>query len=86
MHEIAPPQQIQIARQFRQTLATYQQHRDLIAVGAYQRGSDPRVDNAVTLWPRMQKFLQQDIQQREDFAASLTALHATLADSDAAKS
>src|ERR1700756_482191 len=85
MQEIAKPDQIQIARQFRQTLATYQQNRDLIAVGAYQRGSDPRVDNAVTLWPRMQKFLQQDIHERVDFAASLTALRAVLADSGGAK-
>jgi len=81
MHEISKPAQIQIARQFRQTLATYQQNRDLIAIGAYQRGSDPRVDNAVTLWPRMQKFLQQDIHERVDFAASLTALQSVLSDS-----
>jgi len=83
MHEISTGAQMQIARQFRQTLATYQHNRDLIAVGAYQRGSDPRVDNAVTLWPRMQKFLQQDIRERVDFAASLTALSAALADSTA---
>jgi flagellum-specific ATP synthase len=81
MHEISSPAQIQSARQFRQTLATYQQNRDLIAVGAYQRGSDPRIDHAVTLWPRMQKFLQQDIHERVDFAASLTALQNVLADS-----
>ena len=82
MHEIASPGQIQAARQFRQALATYQQNRDLISIGAYQRGSDPRIDNAVTLWPRMQKFLQQDMHERVDFAASLTALQATLAESE----
>jgi flagellum-specific ATP synthase len=81
MHEISSPVQMQIARQFRQTLATYQHNRDLIAIGAYQRGSDPRVDNAITLWPRMQKFLQQDIHEHVDFAASLTALQSVLADS-----
>ncbi|MGH8136707.1 MAG: flagellar protein export ATPase FliI [Steroidobacteraceae bacterium] len=85
MHEIASPGQIRSAREFRQTLATYQQHRDLIAVGAYQRGSDPRVDNAVTLWPSMQKFLQQDMHEHVDFAASLTALTAVLAESEPAK-
>ena len=81
MHEISTPAQMQIARHFRQTLATYQHNRDLIAVGAYQRGSDPRVDNAIALWPRMQKFLQQDIRERVDFAGSLTALSEVLADS-----
>jgi flagellum-specific ATP synthase len=85
MHEIASPGQIQAARLFRQTLATYQHHRDLIAIGAYQKGSDPRVDNAITLWPRMQWFMQQDMRERVDFAASLTALQATLADTEAAK-
>ncbi len=85
MHEITTPAQMQIARQFRHTLSTYQQNRDLIAVGAYQRGSDPRVDNAVTLFPRMQKFLAQDIRERSDFGASLTALQAVLADSGGGK-
>ena len=83
MHEIASPQQIQTARQFRQILSTYQQNRDLIAIGAYTRGSDPRIDTAIALWPRMQRFLQQDLHERADFAASLTALQATLAESDA---
>jgi len=85
MHEICSAAQLQSARQFRQILATYQQNRDLIAVGAYQRGSDPRVDNAVTLWPGMQKFLQQDMKERVNFAASLTALSAVLAESEASK-
>jgi flagellum-specific ATP synthase len=84
MHEIAAPTQIQAARQFRQTLATYQQNRDLISIGAYQRGTDARIDNAVTLWPRMQKFLQQGIQERVDFGASLTALNACLAQAEPA--
>ena len=81
MHEIAAPGQIELARRFRRILSTYEHHRDLIAIGAYQRGSDPRVDTAITLWPRMQQFLQQDMNERVDFAASLTALEAALADS-----
>jgi flagellum-specific ATP synthase len=85
MHEISSREQMLVARQFRQTLSTYQQSKDLIAVGAYQRGSDPRVDNAVTLWPKMQKFLQQDIHERVDFAASLTALRSVMAESTAGK-
>ncbi len=82
MHEIAAPAQIQAARQFRQMLSTYQQNRDLISIGAYQRGTDPRIDNAVTLWPRMQKFLQQGIHERVDFGGSLTGLNACLAQTE----
>jgi flagellum-specific ATP synthase len=80
MQEISSAEHIDLARRFRQTLSTYQHHRDLIAIGAYQRGSDPRVDAAIALWPRMQKFLQQGMHQRLDFAASLTALQGVLAE------
>jgi flagellum-specific ATP synthase len=78
MHEIASSAHVVAARQFRHVLSTYQQHRDLIAIGAYQRGSDPRVDQALALWPRMQRFLQQDMRERVDLAASLAALNETL--------
>jgi flagellum-specific ATP synthase len=78
MHEIAAPAQLELARRFRQTFSTYQHHRDLIAIGAYQRGSDPRVDAAMALWPRMQKFMQQGIQERTGLAQSVAALEAVL--------
>jgi flagellum-specific ATP synthase len=78
MHEIASPPHTQLAQQFRRVLSTYEQHRDLINLGAYVRGSDPRVDAAIALWPQMQQFLQQNMQQRVDFAASLTALQGLL--------
>jgi flagellum-specific ATP synthase len=80
MHEIASSAHVTAARQFRQVLSTYQQHRDLIAIGAYQRGSDPRVDQALALWPRMQRFLQQDMRERVDLTASLAALTETLSE------
>jgi flagellum-specific ATP synthase len=78
MHEIAPHEQIALARKFRQTLSTYEHHRDLIAIGAYQRGSDPRVDAAIALWPRIQKFLQQDMRERVSFPESIAALRTVL--------
>ena len=80
MHEIAPARISRSARQFRQTSRPIEQHRDLIAIGAYQRGSDPRVDQALALWPRMQRFLQQDMRERVDLATSLAALNETLSE------
>ncbi len=74
MQEIATREHFASARKFRQLLSTYQQHRDLVAIGAYQRGSDPRVDRAIELWPRMEQFLQQDVHERVDVKASLAAL------------
>jgi flagellum-specific ATP synthase len=76
MHEITSAQHNQQAQLFRRALSTYEQNRDLISLGAYVRGSDPRVDAAITLWPQIQQFLQQDMRQRVDLAGSLAALKA----------
>src|SRR5580658_4779865 len=81
MHEIVPPEHYELARRFRQQLATYEQNRDLIAIGAYQRGSDPRIDAAIAIWPKLEHFLQQDMRTRVDFAGSLTALQSVMVES-----
>jgi len=80
MHDIVPHEHSVLARRFRQNLSMYQQNRDLIAIGAYQKGSDPRVDAAIGLAPQMQKFLQQDLQERVDYHSSLGALQAMMKD------
>ena len=46
----------------------YEQNRDLIAIGAYQRGSDPRIDAAIAQWPALQRFLQQEMHERVGLA------------------
>jgi flagellum-specific ATP synthase len=84
MQDIIPPEHLDLARRFRHMLATYQQNRDLINIGAYQRGSDPRVDAAIALWPKMQKFLQQGIKERVGHPESLRALTQLFAEADAA--
>jgi len=74
MQEIIPKEHAELARRFRQTLSIYQQHRDLISIGAYQKGSDPRIDAAIELWPAMQKFLMQPIEQRVGHNDAVNAL------------
>ena len=69
-----PHEHTAAARRFKQILSMYQQNRDLIAIGAYQKGSDPRIDASIALWPIMQKFLQQDLQERFAFEESVEAL------------
>jgi flagellum-specific ATP synthase len=84
MHEIAPPDHFELARRFRQLVATYEHNRDLISIGAYQRGSDPRIDAAIAAWPRLTSYLAQDMRERVDFAQSLAALRGLFAESAAA--
>jgi len=74
MHEITPSAQARLARQFRRTLSVYEDSRELINLGAYQKGSDARVDAAIALWPQVQQLLQQDMHERVDLLMSLKAL------------
>ena len=74
MHDIASPQQQHAALRVKQLYATWRHNRDLIAVGAYQHGSDPRIDSAIAFHPRLREFLQQDIRQAVTLANSLQQL------------
>lgn len=74
MNEIASPAHIAAARRFKQIYSLYQQNRDLISVGAYRQGSDPRVDEAIAWWPRLEAYLQQDMREAVHFDDSLRQL------------
>jgi len=78
MQQTATSEQRELARRFRELYATYQHHRDLITVGAYRQGSDPRVDEAVRYWPRILRFLRQDMAEAVALADSIAALKGLL--------
>jgi flagellum-specific ATP synthase len=62
-------------------LAAYREKEDLISIGAYQRGSDPLVDSAIALRPRIEAFLRQAVDEpstAEDADEQLLSLAAEL--------
>ncbi|MDQ1133361.1 FliI/YscN family ATPase [Pseudoxanthomonas winnipegensis] len=67
-------------RKLKRLMAAYSAQRDLIAIGAYQRGSDPNVDEAMARWPAIQNFLGQDVREASDVQASRQSLHRLLDD------
>jgi flagellum-specific ATP synthase len=67
-------EQQELARRFKQLYARYQRATDLLAVGAYVAGSDPLLDRAIVLYPRLEAFLQQRIEERADMASSQAAI------------
>jgi flagellum-specific ATP synthase len=74
MHQIASREQLDWAMKFKQVYSIYQQNRDLITVGAYRRGADPRVDLAVDQWPKILEFLRQDMYEPVGFERSYADL------------
>src|SRR6185312_7931966 len=62
----------------RRHLSTYEDMGELIRLGAYRRGSDPRVDEAIHYNPALEAFLGQRKGERSQFAAGYAALEAIL--------
>ena len=61
-------------RKLKRLVSAYTSHRDLIAIGAYQRGSDAAVDEALDRWPEILEFLGQDVSRAADLNDSRSAL------------
>ncbi|MEY4592770.1 MAG: flagellar-specific synthase, partial [Pseudomonadota bacterium] len=74
MVSLITPEHFDLIRQFKVLFSRYQRARDLIAVGAYSPGSDPVLDQAVSLYPKMEAFLQQKSSASSNFAESYTQL------------
>ncbi|GAA5132152.1 flagellar protein export ATPase FliI [Thalassotalea piscium] len=68
----------QLARQLKQMYSLYQQNKDLISIGAYTRGSDPRIDHAIELNPVIKFFLQQKMNEIIPYDQSLSQLQEIL--------
>jgi flagellum-specific ATP synthase len=79
MNQLNSPEQLELARQFKQLYSRYQRARDLIAVGAYSAGSDLLLDRSIALYPKLEAFLQQRIDERADSATTRQRLRELLA-------
>jgi flagellum-specific ATP synthase len=59
MPSVCSAPHIEKAHALRRLLAAYTASEDLIRIGAYQKGSDPTLDKALTLIPELHRFLMQ---------------------------
>jgi flagellum-specific ATP synthase len=59
MSSVASPVHQQKAQTLRRLLAAYSASEDLVRIGAYQKGSDPTLDKALSLIPELDQFLMQ---------------------------
>lgn len=53
-------QQNEILKRAKQIVTTYEDMAELIRLGAYRKGSDPLVDEAILLYPELERFLTQN--------------------------
>jgi flagellum-specific ATP synthase len=74
MPRVTEPAQVTVVQKVRELFSTYQHHRDLISIGAYERGSDPRIDRAIAAIAPIQDLVRQSERERVDMARSLADL------------
>jgi flagellum-specific ATP synthase len=78
MHQVVDARQLRLARRLKALWSRWRRSRDLIAVGAYVQGSDPEIDLAIAIVPRIAALLQQDMHEGADVPSSLAALEALI--------
>ncbi len=74
MSQLSTPEHARAAAAVRSVISTYEDKRDLISLGAYARGSDRRVDEALASMPAIERFLGQSPRESTPFAGTLEQL------------
>lgn len=74
MPNIISDEHMKASRSFKEILATYREAEDLINIGAYVKGTNPRIDYAIRKIDAFKEFLTQQVQENIGFDESLTRL------------
>jgi flagellum-specific ATP synthase len=74
MDDIVSPEQTRLARRLKAVMAVYHKAEDLINIGAYVKGSNPRIDEALKKWDSIRSFLRQRSDERFDFQVGIARL------------
>ena len=74
MIDVVGTEHINHTRRLREVLAIYKKAEDLINIGAYKKGNNPRIDYAIQMIDRINSFLCQGINEKVDFENSVKEL------------
>jgi flagellum-specific ATP synthase len=78
MHNVVSREHFEQARRFKAMSSRYERGRDLIQIGAYVRGADPHLDEAVACHDAMTGFLQQDMFTSSTLQGSVMGMVASI--------
>ncbi|NLX71477.1 MAG: flagellar protein export ATPase FliI [Clostridiales bacterium] len=67
MRDITKPEHYEAATMIKTLMAAYREARDLINIGAYRRGSNAEIDEAIEKMPQINDFLQQTVDENSSF-------------------
>ena len=78
MRDVSEPGHLAVREKAVDVMAAYKGAEDMISIGAYVDGSDPSVDEAKKLMPRINQFLRQKIEVKMDHQASIDGLRSAV--------
>lgn len=78
INELATPSQNKAAARVREILSIYRANEDLINIGAYTAGNNPRVDSAVKMYRPIMDFLKQEIEERSSLETAVEKMIALI--------
>ena len=67
MKDVVSKEHVNNSNQLKKLLADYKEAEDLISIGAYENGSNPKVDRAIEKIVRINNFLTQEIEEKVSF-------------------
>ncbi len=74
MATIASPEHKNLANKCRNLMSLYKEKEDLISIGAYKAGTNPKLDAAIARIDRINEFLRQDVEERFSLEETLSEL------------
>jgi len=80
MPDVTNDKHKELATKLLDLLATYTESEDLINIGAYVKGSNPKIDNAISMIQPIREFLKQKIDEKTTFEESLKKLSMLMAE------
>ena len=78
IQKTAEPEHLELNQRLRSLLATYEENKELIQIGAYKKGSSSKVDEAIHYYPLIMEFLKQHMFEDSNLTASLDELRSIL--------
>lgn len=63
MPQITTEEHVLMSKAVRQVLSICRKNQDLVSIGAYKPGTDPAIDGAFTLKPKLDEYLQQSMKE-----------------------
>jgi flagellum-specific ATP synthase len=75
MHDIVDKEHWEVAMTIKRLIGVYLENQDYIQIGAYESGTNPTLDAAITLMPAIEQYLKQGMNEKSNMDSALMGLN-----------